>query len=130
MSGGDCVLKLVEESQEVGKVKKEAESLATSLNWLRHSCLSLQVQEVGMEISVSQRLDWDQQPCSRRPGSDSLLSFWSCFPSPSSWPGGEAGQQVWALASIVSGGPVADLRAAVPLTRASLSLHPILASFL
>ena len=26
MSGGDCVLKLVEESQEVGKVKKEAES--------------------------------------------------------------------------------------------------------
>lgn len=27
MSGGDCVLKLVEESQEVGKAKKEAESL-------------------------------------------------------------------------------------------------------
>ena len=28
-----------------------------------------------MEISVSQRLDWDQQPRSGKPGSDSLLSF-------------------------------------------------------
>lgn len=28
-----------------------------------------------MEISVSQQLDWEQQPCKGRPRSHSLLSF-------------------------------------------------------